>query len=203
MDFPFLMTSSYFFDIYRDSEGNFLTTASKEDSIDTYALRLKEIIEQAKYKTNKNRVIIIAHSMGGVVARRYVQIFGKSNIDKLIFITVPNKGIDKKVSDICAIFGSDLVCRDLNEESLFMNKLNNAPTEKPEIYNIIGIGCDLGEETGDGIVKNSSQYLDFAKNYYINGNCDEFSFSYLHQQIGNPEKYPRTYEIIKQILKEN
>ena len=202
-DFPFMVTSSYFFDVYRDEEGGFFTASSMKDSIDTYALRLKDIIELARYKTNKDKVIIVAHSMGGVVARRYVQIFGASYLDKLIFVTTPNRGVESRVTGLCNILGPEVVCKDLDEESLFMNKLNNAPTEKPEIHNIIGIGCSMGDETGDGIIKNSSQYLDNAANYYISGDCDEINLRYLHEEIVNPSKYPKIYDIIKNILKEN
>ena len=125
------------------------------------------------------------------------------NIDKLIFLTVPNHGVDSRVTGLCELFGSDVVCKDLDENSLFINKLNNAPTEKPEIHNIIGIGCSMGDETGDGILTNSSQYLDYATNYYVSGECNELKFQYLHEEIGNPIKYPEAYELIKKILKEN
>jgi uncharacterized alpha/beta hydrolase family protein len=203
MDAPFMVTSSYFFDIYKNADGIFATTSSKEDSIDTYALRLKDIIDQVKYKTDKNKVIIIAHSMGGVVTRRYIEIFEQESIDKLIFATVPNKGVDSKITGMCGILGSDIVCKDLDENSLFMNKLNNVAADNPETHNIIGMGCDMEGETGDGIVKNSSQYLDYATNYYISGDCDEYSFRYLHQQIGNAAKYPEVFNIIKKVLKED
>ncbi|MEK6859768.1 MAG: alpha/beta fold hydrolase [Nanoarchaeota archaeon] len=202
-DFPFMITTSYFFDLYKNQEGKFLSMSSKKDSIDTYALRLKDIIDIIKYKTNKDKVIIIAHSMGGVVIRRYIQIFGASNIDKLIFIDTPNHGTDSRITRFCGVLGSDVVCKDLDENSLFMNKLNNAPTEKPEIHNIIGIGCDMGVETGDGIVKNSSQYLDYATNYYVSGKCDELTLDYLHENIADPNQHLEVYEIIKKVLQEN
>lgn len=202
-DFPFMITTSYFFDVYKDQEGKFLSMPSKKDGIDTYALRLKDIIDIIKYKTNKDKVIIIAHSMGGVVVRRYVQIFGASNIDKLIFITVPNHGTDSRITGFCGVLGSKVVCKDLDENSLFINKLNNALTEKPEIHNIIGIGCLIGDETGDGILKNSSQYLDYATNYYVSGKCDELKLQYLHEEIVEPKKYPEAYEIVKKILQES
>ncbi|MFA5019760.1 MAG: alpha/beta fold hydrolase [Candidatus Pacearchaeota archaeon] len=200
VDMPFAITASYFFDTYKNADGEFSTISSKTDSIDTYALRLKDIVELAKYKTGKQKVIIIAHSMGGLVTRRYVQIFGAENIDKIILITAPNHGIDNKVREYCGIIGSSVACSNMDEDSLFINKLNYAPTEKPEIHNIIGIGCNIEDETGDGIVKNSSQYLDYAHNYYVAGSCDELNFKYLHEEIVNPVMYPEVYEIIKRIL---
>jgi hypothetical protein len=58
----------------------------------------------------------------------------------------------------------------------------------------------MGNETGDGIIKNSSQYLSYATNYYVQGTCDELSFDFLHGEIIFPDKYPAAYNIIKEIL---
>ena len=88
----------------------------------------------------------------------------------------------------------------MDQNSLFMNKLNNAPSPTIPIYNIIGLGCNTNGEPGDGVVTNSSQYLDFAKNYYINGTCKENEFQYIHTDIINPEKYPEIVELIGKFL---
>ena len=196
-----MVTASYLFDTYRESDGKEITVPSDTNSIDTYAIRLNTLINLAKYRTGKNKVIIIAHSMGGLVARRYIQIFGGSDIDKLILIDVPNHGINDKIESYCGLFGQGLECSEMSNSSLFINNLNNAPTDIVPTYNIIGIGCNMGSETGDGIVENSSQYLSYANNYYINGTCDELHFIFLHQYIVYPEDYPETYTIIDEILK--
>jgi len=200
VNFPVAVTASYFFDIYKTADGEETTIPSKTDSIDTYAIRLKDIIETIKYRTNKDKVIIVAHSMGGLVTRRYVQVFGDSNIEKAIFITIPNHGIDGKISDYCSILGEKSTCNDMNKDSIFINKLDNAPKPQFPITNIIGIGCDMGSETGDGIVKNSSQFLSYATNYYIGGKCNELNLDFLHSNIVNPEQYPEVYGIIKKTL---
>lgn len=197
---PITVTASYFFDTYKTETGE-RTVSSKTDSIDTYSIRLKNIIDLVKYRTNKDKVIIISHSMGGLVTRRYVQIFGGKDIDKIILITVPNHGIDDKIKDYCSILGSEVVCNEMNKDSILINKLNNAPTEKIPIYNIIGIGCDMGDETGDGVVKNSSQYLDDATNFYLKGKCNELNFEFFHETILYPEKSPEIYNTISQIIK--
>ncbi|MCK9595890.1 hypothetical protein M0R19_01760 [Candidatus Pacearchaeota archaeon] len=200
INIPIAITASYFFDTYQTPTGETTIVSSKTDGIDTYAIRLKNIIETLKARTNKNKVIIVAHSMGGVVARRYIQIFGGENIDKLILLTVPNFGVDDKIRAYCALIGPEASCNDLDKDSILMNRLNNAPTEIVPTYNIIGIGCNMGSETGDGIVKNSSQYLSYATNYYIKGSCNELGFNFLHQNILNPNAYPESYNTIKEIL---
>lgn len=195
-----IMTASYFFDTYKTSAGE-KTVSSNTDSIDTYAIRLKSIVDLVKYRTNKDKAILVAHSMGGVVARRYIQIFGGKDVEKLILITVPNHGVDDKVRDYCAVIGPEASCNDLSEDSILMNKLNNAPTDIVPTYNIVGIGCDMGDDTGDGIIKNSSQYLDYATNYYFNGTCNELSFGYFHEFIIDSDKYPEVYTMIRELLK--
>jgi hypothetical protein len=200
---PIIVTASYFFDIYRTEEGGEATISSSSDSIDTYAIRLKSIVDLVKARTNKDKVIIAAHSMGGVVTRRYLQIYGVKDVDKAILISAPNHGIDDKVRDYCGIIGPEKSCNDLDKNSILMNSLNNDATESVPIYNFIGIGCDMGTETGDGIVKNSSQYLETATNYYFSGKCNILNFDYFHESIILPDEHPEVYETIKEILEEN
>jgi hypothetical protein len=88
----------------------------------------------------------------------------------------------------------------MDEDSILMNHLNNDKTDFVEIHNIVGIGCNMGDETGDGIVKNSSQYLSDSKNYYINGTCNELNFDFFHESILFPNLYPEAYNIIKKLL---
>lgn len=60
---------------------------------DAAANYLKPIIDQAKQKTGADKVDIIAHSMGGIVSRSYIQGSSYENdIDQLILIGTPNEG---------------------------------------------------------------------------------------------------------------
>lgn len=195
-----IMTGSYFFDTYKTATGE-KTFSSNKEGIDTYAIRLRNLIDLVKYRTNKEKVIIVAHSMGGVVTRRYIQIFGGDSVEKAILVTAPNHGVDDKTRDVCALIGPEVSCSELDENSIFMDQLNNAETEKIPVYNIIGIGCDMGDETGDGVIKNSSQYLENAVNYYFKGACNELNFEFFHEQIIFPERYPEVYNKIYEMLK--
>ncbi len=197
-NYPVTFKASYYFDIYKNT-GKGIMIETKKDNLDTYAIRLKDIIENVRYKTGKDKVIIIAHSMGGLVARRYLQVFGNDSLDKIILIGTPNNGIEKERLKLCNLFGSVIECENMYKESLFMNKLLNANSQKVSIYNIIGIGCEMDASTGDGIIKKEEAYLEYAKNYYINGNC-EGPFNYLHEDLVNINKYPKIYEIINEIL---
>lgn len=199
---PIEVTGSYFFDISKSETGQETIVPSKTDTIDTYSLRLNDLIETVKVRTGKDKVIIVAHSMGGLVTRRYIQIFEEKNdIEKIIFIDVPNHGIEGNIKNYCPLIGSNVECRDMNEDSLLMNKLNNAKNISIPVYNVIGIGCNMDGERGDGVVKESSQYLEYATNFYVEGVCNEIEFSFLHETILNPVIYPKVYEFISEKIK--
>ena len=193
------MRTSYYFDINENlGQGSVIQT--KTNDINNYAIRLNDIIEEVRLKTNREKVIVVAHSMGGLVTRRYMQIFGDNKIDKIIMIGTPNKGISGRTKNYCPIFGSKLECDDMEKTSLFMSKLNNAQIPKVKMYNIIGTGCATNNEDGDGVVEKSSAYLDFAENYYVNGRCDDTKLIVLHNDLIQPDKYPEVLNIINEIL---
>lgn len=200
---PLTFKASYYFDIM-NNQGDNVLIQTKTDNLDTYTLRLRDIINTVKYKTGKDKVIVITHSMGGLIARKYLQVFGEDDINKLIMITSPNHGISGNILNYCYWFGTKLECNDMNKDSLFINKLNSGKKPNIPIYNIIGTGCDTGGENGDGVVTNKSAYLDYAKNIYIKGNCGDsgININYLHNQILEIEKYPEIYEVIKKSLRE-
>ncbi|MFA6405458.1 MAG: hypothetical protein WCW46_01765 [Candidatus Paceibacterota bacterium] len=67
----------------------------KNSNIETAAL-LKQKIDSIKNICDCNQVDIIAHSMGGLVARSYAQSGGYENdIDQLIFLGTPHQGAPK------------------------------------------------------------------------------------------------------------
>lgn len=196
---PLTIRVSYYFDIFKEPE-NYVAVQTKSENIDTYAIRLKDIIDIVKYKTGKPKVNIVAFSMGGLVARRYLQIFNDESVNKIILIGTPNNGIVGDVANYCSVTGETLECRDMNENSLFMNKLNLGIKPKIPIYNIIGTGCDMEGKQGDGIVLEEKALLDGAQNYIIKGKCRSL-IAPLHLDLRNIGIYPEVYEIIKNALK--
>lgn len=199
---PITVKASYYYDAFR-KEDKYIVIPTKSESIDTYALRLRDLIGIVKERTSKPKVNIIAHSMGGLVARRYIQIFGEGDIDKLVMVATPNKGISGAISDYCGFIGENRECQDMHENSLFINKLND-PFKQPtkvKLYSIIGQGCRMKLGDGDGIVLSENAELENAKLYFVNGTCSSFGET-LHTEILDIEKYPETYEIVKGVLKE-
>jgi len=199
INYPLTLRASYYFDIYKNP-GESSVIQTKSDNLDSYALRLKDIIDSAKYKTGKNKVIIVSHSMGGLVTRKYMQIYGSDNIDKFVMIGTPNKGIKDNVLTICSAIGESAECENMDETSLFLNKLNYGEAPKIPTYGLIGTGCDMNGETGDGIVTNSSASLSSAQNYYFEGMC-ESKINFLHNKLLNPYSHPDVYNKLVEILK--
>jgi pimeloyl-ACP methyl ester carboxylesterase len=201
---PVTVKASYYFDAFRKEEG-YIIVPTKSENIDTYALRLRDIITTVQEKTGKPQVVVVAHSMGGLVARRYMQIFGDDAVYKLVMIGTPNKGVVGRVRDYCPVFGEQKECLDMQEHSLFMNKLND-PSKQPEkakLYTISGQGCTMDSKEGDGVVLIDHAIMQNAQNYNITGTCGGLFGEVLHTEMLSAAKYPEIVPILKKILIED
>jgi len=58
----------------------------------TAATTLAGIIQSAKQQTGSDTVDIVAHSMGGLVVRSYIEQLNKSDVRKFIMLGTPNRG---------------------------------------------------------------------------------------------------------------
>jgi hypothetical protein len=194
---PLSIKVSYYLDLFKEPD-NYVVIQTKTENIDTYSIRLNELINNVLEETGKNKVILITHSMGGLVSRRYLQLFGENKVSKLIMIGAPNNGVSGKVADYCNLKGEKLECRDLNSNSLFLNKLSRGKKPKIPVLNIIGSGCLMEKQDGDGIVLVNSAELDGVNNFVINGTCSKLS--YLHTDLLDVDKYPETFNQILSAL---
>jgi predicted alpha/beta hydrolase family esterase len=192
---------TYYYNFYKDGE-EYVLIAQKSESIETYAIRLNEMVNIVKHHTGKKKVNIVAHSMGGLVVRRYLQLFGDESVDKVILIGTPNNGTQGRTNTLCPVFGENKECADMAQGSVFMSKVND-PVAQPvhaKFTTIAGSGCDVADEDGDGVVTVHSVALPFAKNYVVNGTCSDLLNSDLHTELLNINAHPRTYEIIRSVL---
>ncbi len=199
---PISIKASYYLDTYREGK-EYVIVPTKSESIDTYALRLRDIIEVVRERTGKEKVNIVAHSMGGLVARRYIQIFGDEKVNKLVMIATPNQGIASRATELCPLFGEQKECTDMQQGSLFLNKLND-PAKQPkstELYTIAGVGCVTDKKDGDGVIIVENTRLTSARQFNISGSCGGFLSEPLHTEILNIRKYPELRGILKGILK--
>jgi triacylglycerol lipase len=78
---------------------------------------LHERIEQIARETGKDKIILIAHSMGGLVSRQYLQVHGGDRIAQLITLGSPHHGT--RIAKI-ALF---TCTRDMRRKSGFLDAL--------------------------------------------------------------------------------
>jgi len=195
-DFTPTFRATYYYISYY-SLGSYSISVQKQDRIENYAIRLKEIIESVKRQTNTNQVTIVAHSMGGLVAREYIGLFGNQSVAKLITINTPHAGVEGSVAKYCGWIGSQTSCDDLRAGSVFLQRLNARPLTVPTIA-IRSIGCDTSGKDGDGIVTNESGYLAGATNIVINGTCTDSFGTSLHNNVLSPQLFPEVVQIIRE-----
>ncbi|HYD03432.1 MAG TPA: alpha/beta fold hydrolase [Alphaproteobacteria bacterium] len=201
---PASIKPTYYLETYNDLLG-LTVSESKTTGIDTYALRLKEYIEYTKYMTGSEKVDIVAHSMGGLVVRRYLQIFGDENVGKVILIGTPNHGITERTYAFCKLFGATNECDDMKEGGLFLRKLNDQTNTAvvDEMYLVIGRGCDTDGEDGDGIVVAENSLIKSIPEeniLYVQGSCS--GTNSLHNVLLDTSKYPEVYWFVKEKLKD-
>ncbi|BDU49952.1 esterase/lipase family protein [Haliovirga abyssi] len=92
---------------------------SIEGDLTTYAKRLEEIIEKIKLITGKEKVVLIAHSMGGLVARKYMTLNDKNwdSVYKILTVGTPNIGVSTSVPIVGQL-------RDLGMNNSFQKDMN-------------------------------------------------------------------------------
>lgn len=73
-------------------------------------------IQKVKRKTGYRKVIIIGHSLGGLLGRAYISYFSPSSVDKLIMIGTPNLGT---VSAYCFWSGGELPYPKIEDDCLY------------------------------------------------------------------------------------
>ena len=199
---PISLRASYYYINYYDI-GSYSITTQKSERIENYALRLHEIIDIVKERTGSPKVNIIAHSMGGLVTREYMRIFGDPSVYKVVLVATPNYGISGRTQDICDVLGSKKECEDMSEGSIFLKRLNQAkPPQQATFYTIAALGCPVDNEPGDGVLKQKSVPLPYAQNFNVTGVCTDIFKSDLHDGMLDPAISPETYALIKDILKE-
>ena len=197
MNYPVAVKGSYYYTIYYDA--GFSAIVKKSLSIENYAIRLKEIVDTVKENTGAEKIVIVAHSMGGLVAREYMLLFGEDDVDKLIVIGTPNQGISGRAKQFCAALGNDKECEDMYKDSVFMKRLNHY-IPKTDVYTIYGSGCDTDGKDGDGVIPADDVKLDYAKNFEVDGVCEDVLGVDLHRDMVDPEKYSEVYEIVSEII---
>ena len=77
-------------------------------SIDSYAPLIEMAVQRVLAETGSEKVVIVAHSMGGLAARAYLRDFGGANIGKIITLGTPHHGTT------LANYGIGINCGEMN-----------------------------------------------------------------------------------------
>ncbi len=90
-----------------------------QGNLSTYAERLREIITVVKNISGSEKVVLISHSMGGLVARAYMSLDETcwNSVHKIVTVAAPNEGVKTSVSIVGQL-------KDLRKGSDFIVQLN-------------------------------------------------------------------------------
>jgi len=163
--------------------------------IERYTKSLEEAVDIIKKCTSSERVDIVAHSMGGIVARNYINKIDNRSIRKLVMLGTPNHGGLYNGADLVDFFAEekDNITIDfiqLSNKSEFMKELNKKEDlEGVEYYTVAG---DI-DGKGDGIVLKESVWLE--------GQEKNITVDCFHTSIKSPIRCSEAYEFVKEILK--
>ena len=162
------------------------STGSVEDpravadvSIVDRAGELKAVIDHIKVTTGSPKVILVAHSMGGLVARAYVQgvsrgLAGRDtayegDVAGLITIDTPHQGAlwtGVAVGDDGCATASTVNKTEMQPESLLLSELNQRRHNWPLATSLDAIVSYRDPFIGDGVVSRASQDIEEAGVYW-------------------------------------
>ena len=109
-------------------------------------------VDEMRHKIGVNKVNIVGHSMGGMIARNYIQLRGGSDkVEKLVCLGTPHHGSK------LAVFTLDPLGKLLIPDSDFLQKINRAPV--PEDISITNIYSDKDNM----VLPNSSSRVPWGK----------------------------------------
>jgi len=135
-------------------------------SIDGYAPLVHEAVQRLVLESGQDKIVIVAHSMGGLAARAYLRDHGHLNIAKVITLGTPHHGTT------IANFGIGINCGEMNwlgraEEgtsSEWLHKL--AATENPATRAVI---LSIYSHHDNIVSPQISSHLPGAENIPISG----------------------------------
>ena len=185
--------------------------------IEEYAKELKHAVDITANCTGSDQVIIVAHSMGGIVSRKYMADYGHEKVHKLITLASPHYGFNNFTKgELLLMFfdiftGKDNEVEQLRPGSDFLEALDQ--TDKDYRNKIVSIGTyDIGNGSSkifdlsflpksDFVVKLDSTKLKGSKYYAITGcsHTEITDFRVLNEKgsIKDAWRCNKAYQIVK------
>ncbi len=146
----------------------------KSDSDD--AVLLKSKIDEVLAQTGGSKVDIIAHSMGGLIASKYVADNTAEKVDKLIFIGTPHLGAPKAFKAL--MYGDDMGIKLGSLSFLHPPELKKISQNFPSVFDLLPSQAYSYKYIYD-MTATTSKWLDYdeVKNFIINHGGNESLFS--------------------------
>ena len=163
-----------------DSTGSFENARAVADvSIIDKAGQLKAVIDQVKVTTGSPKVIVVTHSMGGLVARSYVQGLSRGlagrdtaygdDVAGLITIDTPHQGSlwsGIAIGDDGCAAAATLNKMEMHPESVLLSELNDRRHNWPLVTRLDAIVSYRDPFIGDGVVSRASQDIEDVGVYW-------------------------------------
>ena len=159
---------------------------------------LKDKVEKVKLLTGSEKVNLIAHSMGGIVAKNYIKHYGFGSVDKFIDIGTPHLGAPGAFKTL--MYGDNLGIKLLGVYVLNINTMKFITQNFPSVYQLLPSKnyfdsseqdysyyiYDMHDLDNNGITGrlNYTQSIDFMKNTGRNDYLLGFNDA-LHNDLDN------------------
>ncbi|MFA6340970.1 MAG: hypothetical protein WCX27_01875 [Candidatus Paceibacterota bacterium] len=143
-----------------------------------FQITLKSKIDQILAQTGSDKVDIIAHSMGGLVAKYYIKQYGEGRVDKFIDIATPHLGSPKAFNVLAN--GDDFNISILSILGLNKEKIKEISQNMPSAYQLLPSADYFSTSTLD-----YTYYLNDLDDLDNNGILGELSYEESNQFLKN------------------
>ena len=152
----------------------YYTEANKDTGIAEYAKELNHAIELIRACTGSEQVILVAHSMGGLVSRKYMADYGDLHVKKLITLATPHYGFNvftrgEIILMMLRLFtGRENEVEEMRPNSDFLQALDKADISYREKMVSIGTYSSANKTLAYGLPVFQSEILNFEKQRFNN-----------------------------------
>lgn len=115
---------------YKKNQNYFVMSYDWRFGLNRIEPLLKQKIENILAQTGANKIDIVAHSLGGLVAKEYIREEGESKIGKMIFVGVPHLG--SAVAARSLLFGDNF-----NIPLLNSSEVHKIVQNMPSLYDLL------------------------------------------------------------------
>jgi photosystem II stability/assembly factor-like uncharacterized protein len=120
---------------YTENKDLFVLPYDWRLDIDNTSSQLNDKINEIKTITNVNKIDIVAHSMGGLVAEDYISQYGNGSVNKLIFVGTPHLGAPQAAKTL--LLGDDLGFSFFNKSLVNKEYVKEISSNSPATYELL------------------------------------------------------------------